>query len=75
MKSVRAKFICGSAIKNEDGGMSVSMSPVVSGSEENKSFNDHTPGGSLYLHIASEKPAQELFEAGKEYYLDITKAE
>ncbi len=43
--------------------------PVVSGSEENKTFFSATPTGKIELSTLTGK-----FEAGKEYYLDITEA-
>lgn len=72
----RAKFNL-TAIKNENGSMSISGAPVSDGSsEENKAFNDATPGGSIYLHIAEGKEAQNNFPVGetKQYYVDITPA-
>lgn len=76
MKQVRAKFNI-TATKNEDGSMTLSGSPVVTGCEENKSFADATPSGSINLHISKDMPAQELFAdaKGKEFYLDITPCE
>ena len=75
MSTVRAKFIISHIQKNDDGSINVNAHPVTSGSEENKAFNDYTPGGSLQLHIAPGKPAQEQFIDGREYYLDFTLAE
>lgn len=72
---VRAKFVISHIQKNDDGSINVNAYPVSSGSEENKAFNDYTPGGNLQLHIAAGKPAQEQFIDGKEYYLDFTLAE
>jgi hypothetical protein len=72
--AVRAKFVVSHIDKHESGDITVNAHPVHSGSEENKQFNDYTPGGSLSLHIAAGKPAQEEFETGKEYYLDFTPA-
>lgn len=72
--TVRAKFHCASVAKLSDGGTHVQMHPVYSGCAENKAFNDATPGGDLRLHIAKDKPAAELFEAGKDYFIDITQA-
>jgi hypothetical protein len=69
---VRAKFVISHIHKNDDGSISVNAHPVHSGSEENKAFNDATPGGSLQLHIAADKPAQKYFIEGKEYHLDFT---
>lgn len=78
MSKVRAKFSL-TALKNEDGSMSISGFPVYSEdpNSENKAFNDATPGGNMYLHIAKDKEAQNSFEVGvtKEYYLDFTKVE
>lgn len=73
MQTVRAKFTCASVTHHGNDGTSVTMFPVVSGSEENKAFNDATPGGELRLHIAKGKPAADLFVQGGEYYLDITR--
>jgi len=75
MKTVRAKFVITHINRFDDGSIQVNALPVSTGSEENKSFNDYTPGGDLRLNIAAGKPAQELFEDGAEYYLDFTKAE
>jgi len=74
-KTVRAKFFL-NVKKNDDGSMNVSGWPVTSGSEENKQFNDATPGGNLSIHIAKDMPAQAHFEpeTSKEYYIDITEA-
>lgn len=73
----RAKFNL-TALRNEDGSMSISGSAVYSEdpNSENKAFNDASPSGHFNLHIAAEKPAQDQFEAGttKEYYLDIIPA-
>jgi hypothetical protein len=44
---------------------------VSSGSEENKSFFASTPSGSLSLSSVRD----DLFEVGKEYYLDFSPAE
>lgn len=51
----------------------VKMSPVTSGSEENKSFYEATPGGSLELSTVNQE-ALEFFKLGKEFYLDFTPA-
>lgn len=73
--TVRAKFVISHIQKNEDGSININAHPVHSGSEENKAFNDYTPGGGLQLHIAAGKPAQDQFEDGAEYYVDFIKAE
>ena len=63
---VRAKFYC---FANEDG--RIKLSPVVSGSEENKSFYKYTPSGTIDLQIVNDE-ATKQFEVGKEYYVDFT---
>lgn len=72
---VRAKFKC---ISIEDQtfneSKNVSFSPVIDGSEENKSFAKYTPAGNLNLQISYDTEASNAFEVGQEYYLDITKA-
>jgi len=65
---VRAKFYC---FLKEEG--VVKLSPVVSGSDENKSFYKWTPGGNIDLQIVNEE-AMKQFEVGKEYYVDFTEA-
>lgn len=72
---VRAKFVVSNIQKNDDGSINVNAHPVHSGSEENKQFNDYTPGGNLQLHIAAGKPAQEQFIEGREYYVDFSLVE
>lgn len=74
MKSVRAKFKVESITKSSYG-TSVKMHPVHSGSEENKSFSDYTPAGNIDMLISPGKPAAEMFEVGKEFYIDFTAAE
>ena len=74
--NVRAKFICTGVEDNPPSeSKTVSFSPVVSGSEENKSFSKYTPSGTLQLVISYDTPACDAFERSKEYYLDITPAE
>ncbi len=67
--AVRAKFRCTS----KDGG-TVQFDAVTSGSEENKTWAKYTPSGQLRMQI-DNPAASDQFEAGKEYYLDITPAE
>ena len=47
---------------------SAKFGPVCSGSPENEMFYAATPGGQLDVSTIS----RDLFEPGKEYYLDIT---
>ena len=75
MKKVRAKFECVGIIDHSDyESKSVSFSPVIGGSNENKSFSKFTPSGSLVLEISYETEASNAFKEGKEYYLDFTEA-
>lgn len=77
--SVRAKFIC-NAIKKQKfskqdvGSATVILSPVTSGSDENKEFWQYTPSGHLEMNIKNEA-AEKYFELGEEYYLTFEKAE
>jgi hypothetical protein len=74
--NVRAKFACTYIQDNpEYENKTVNFTPVVSGSEENKSFSKYTPAGNLQLVISYDTPACEAFEQGKEYYLDILPAD
>jgi len=73
---VRAKFACLSARKHkhwdtQKGFLYEYEFSAVSGtSEENKSFWEASPCGSLKLSTVKD----DLFEVGKEYYLDFTLA-
>lgn len=78
--SVRAKFVCQSVTRTQHWDKAkgevqiIRLSPVTSGSEENKAFYDATPGGNIELATLNTQ-AGNYFELGKEYYLDFTKAE
>jgi len=72
----RCKFVCNS-VKKMKGWSGVSsflyeaeFTAVSQGSEENKSFFQYTPSG--HLSVGTYK--EDVFEVGKEYYLDITEA-
>ncbi len=75
-RKVRAKFVCNSVTKFKSGWgdhpihYNYVFAAVTSGSEENKSFFASTPSGKVELSALSA----ELFEIGKEYYLDFTPA-
>ena len=76
MSKVRAKFVCNGITdypQNEQ--KSVSLNPVISGSEENKAFAKYTPGGNVQLSISYETQAANFFEVGREYYLDFTQVD
>lgn len=80
--NVRAKLQCNSITKQIGGTYDASgkyvsgivydckFSVVSSGSDENKKFFASTPSGSLSLVSVRD----DLFEVGKEYYLDFTPA-
>lgn len=67
--SVRAKFRC-----NGNSNGVVLLLAVTTGSEENKSFWNATPAGSISLSITNPEAVNQ-FEVGKEYYVDFTPAE
>jgi hypothetical protein len=74
VEKIRAKFEC---VKVEDfpnhEQKLVQCTPVIEGSEENRSFAKYTPGGLLELYISYETSASEFFAKGDELYLDIMK--
>lgn len=80
LQTVRCKFRCNSVSKRLDYGyqkptepkflFNYEFSAVTDGSEENKRFFAYTPSGSLNVGALRE----DLFEPGKEYYIDITPA-
>jgi len=67
--SVRCKFRCHH--KTDDG--QVCLSPVYSGSEENKSFFKATPAGEIRFFTVNPA-ALGQFQTDKEYYVDFTPA-
>lgn len=81
VKTVRAKFACNRVTKYKHGWGGVEQtSPfhynyefgaVSSGSEENKKFFAATPSGEIKLSALRD----DLFEVGKEYYIDFSLAE
>lgn len=77
-KNVRAKFFCQSVTKYKHGWggdqppfhYNYRFQAVSSGSEENKKFFAATPSGQVELSALRD----DLFEVGKEYYLDFSPA-
>lgn len=70
--SVRAKFkVASKTIYSPESGGSVVLTPVTSGSEENKTFWEYTPNGKLEMHI-QKGDAFKIFEPGAEFYIDFT---
>lgn len=72
---VRAKFICNSIVKtlSHKGGFtwSYKFNVVYGDSEENKVFFAATPSGIIEINGIRD----DLFEVGKEYYVDFALAE
>lgn len=74
MKRTRLKFYCSDKEKDTVNKIvRVNLNPVSTGSEENEKFWDFTPAGEMSF-TTSNLEAAEIFEVGKEYYIDITKA-
>jgi hypothetical protein len=70
---IRCKFTCTSARKYKGWGENevlydYEFSPVTGNSEENKKFFKYTPSGKLNVSTVAENQ----FEVGKDYYLDLT---
>lgn len=72
MEIIKAKFQCG-AVRKTVYGENVECTPVISGSEENKSFSAATPSGKLELMITNPE-AYGSFVPGKSYYITIEEA-
>jgi hypothetical protein len=70
---VLAKFKCNSIKFIEADQQVIEASPVVSGSEENKSFSRWTPAGKLEMVISNETNAGKFFNVGEEFYLTLSK--
>lgn len=83
-KITRCKFVCQSIRKsftrvyNEEMKkaepkmlFTAELTPVMDGSEENKRFFQYTPSGKFEVGQYKE----DVFEPGKEYFIDITLAE
>ena len=77
IQTVRCKFKCQSVAKRIGWNAAspflyeADFSAVMDGSEENKAFFAATPSGSLKVGTVKV----DVFEVGKEYYLDITPAD
>lgn len=74
---VRAKFVVQSVTEFAPAGVkrsgSVVLTPVTSGSEENKTFWEYTPSGRLEMQITNGA-ALDQFKPGQQYYIDFTPA-
>jgi hypothetical protein len=77
--SVRAKFVVTSITRTKgwaaNGGevQTIRLSPVTSGSDENKSFFAATPSGQIELGIVNADAVKE-FDLGAEMYVEFTPA-
>jgi hypothetical protein len=71
--TVRAKFKVESVLYTADFA-SVKLSPVVSGSQENKEFYRWTPGGTMELNQIRKEVA-DVLKPGQEFYVDLIPVE
>jgi hypothetical protein len=71
--TILAKFKVGSTTDFGNDNLEVKMTPVTSGSDENKSFSKYTPTGDIRMHITNPDVLG-FFEAGQEYYVEFSKA-
>lgn len=73
MNNLLAKFKVGSVTDFGNNNQEVKMTPVVSGSPENKSFSLYTPSGDCRLHITNPN-ALGFFKASDEVYVEFKKS-
>lgn len=72
--SVRAKFACNYKSPADSNGLvNITLSPVYTGSEENRAFFAYTPTGTINLGTVNPA-ASAQFECGKEYYVTFEPA-
>jgi hypothetical protein len=74
---IRAKMFVQSLNHCFGSGIAVKLSPVTSGSEENKRFFQATPNGSVELHLSPAAAAEigiSTAHIGQEFYVDLTPA-
>lgn len=69
-----AKFTCQSITKDSSGGETVKLTAVTGDSDENKSWSEYTPYGSLEMLI-SNKAAHGKFVPGEDYILRFEAAQ
>ena len=68
---VEAKFKCQS-VECFEFSKKVKAQPVLSGSDENKSFAKYTPNGLLEMAIDNETNAADFFQPGIEFYVTLS---
>lgn len=73
MKILLAKFKVGSVTDFGNNNHEAKLTPVISGSDENKSFSMYTPNGDLRLHVTNPNLVG-FFKAGDEHYLQVWNA-
>lgn len=74
MKTLLAKFKCGSVQNFGNNNINANLSAVTNDSEENKTFSVYTPNATLNMHITNPE-ALDFFEPGKQYICRIEEAE
>lgn len=68
----RAKFSCTEVKEfDADSRATITLTPVYSGSDENREFYAWTPSGSIVLGVLN---ADHGFKRGYDYYVDFTEA-
>ena len=73
-KKVRAKFKC-TQVSIFEYGKVIGLKPSFQAKEENEDFSKETLAGEMQIQIDNkEGKAWDFFEAGGEYYLDISVA-
>lgn len=72
MNDVICKFKC-EEVKLVESGGNVVMKPVISGSEENRTFFSFTPYGEFNVGLVNANTVT-YFVPGNEYYVSIRKA-
>ena len=73
-QKVRAKFICES-VENFKFSKTAKLRAVHGTESENADFTKYTPNGTIQISITEDAPASNVFEPGKNYYVDFTEAE
>ena len=68
--TTRAKFSCVEITPTSDT-FKIRLTPVYSGSEENRDFFKWTPGGEIVLQVVGGQVTQQ-FKVGHDYYVDFT---
>lgn len=71
MNKTRAKFSCVEVSRTNDDTWKILLTPVYSGSAENRDFFRYTPGGSIALQVVETQTAGQ-FREGYDYYVDFT---